>query len=81
MFIYPIQTLRGISILLIVFYHYYPKLFSGGYLGVTLFLEISGFVNNKLDEEFSAAHFYIKRINSIYPSLLIVVIIENVNIL
>lgn len=74
MFIYPIQTLRGFSILLIVFYHYYPKLFSGGYLGVTLFLEISGFVNNKLDEEFSAAHFYIKRINSIYPSLLIVVL-------
>lgn len=73
--IYPIQSLRGFSILLIILYHYYPKLFSSGFLGVTLFLEMSGLVNNKPDIEFNTFYFYVKRLNTIYPSLLTVVLL------
>jgi peptidoglycan/LPS O-acetylase OafA/YrhL len=76
---YHIESLRAISLLFVLLYYYYPKLFPFGFLGVDIFFVISGFVisltisktNSTLKEYliFSA-----KRINRLFPKLNIVYI-------
>jgi peptidoglycan/LPS O-acetylase OafA/YrhL len=39
-----IQGLRGLAILSVVLFHFFPKFFPMGYLGVDLFFVISGFL-------------------------------------
>ena len=39
-----IQSLRGIAIILIFFYHLDPEIFSNGYLGADIFFVISGYL-------------------------------------
>lgn len=39
-----IQALRGIAVLAVVAYHFFPEIFPQGYLGVDSFFAISGFV-------------------------------------
>ncbi|GKQ42767.1 acyltransferase [Companilactobacillus sp. RD055328] len=59
-------------------YHLNPELFAGGYLGVPIFLCISGYlITDQLlrihdnHENFSLKNFYIKRIKRLYPGLLL----------
>ena len=41
---FDIQGLRGLAILSVILFHFFPKLFPMGYLGVDLFFVISGFL-------------------------------------
>ncbi|TSO26767.1 acyltransferase family protein [Lactobacillus sp. LL6] len=70
--------LRGIAIIAIFFYHLYPEIFKGGFIGVSIFFIMSGFLiyittMRKLDQ--NVGKFYWQRIQRIYPSLLILLIV------
>ncbi len=76
--------LRAFAILGIVFYHMIPRTVPGGFLGVTLFFTIMGYLlvyNEKpviLGEKrgFSIPGFYEKKILRLYPSLIITVFLS-----
>lgn len=75
-----IQGLRGISVLLVVFYHT-NLLFKGGFIGVDIFFVISGYVimSSLLNEyqnhtAISLKNFVSRRINRLLPASTIVVI-------
>jgi len=76
---HDIDGLRGIAVILVVFYHYDLIDFSGGYLGVDVFFVISGWVittlivKQLLSSQFSFYKFYIARILRLVPALLLVV--------
>ena len=74
-----IQFLRGISVLLVFFYHLKLKYFEYGFLGVDIFFVISGFVITssiynefKLTKKFNFFNFYLKRLKRIYPVLIFI---------
>jgi peptidoglycan/LPS O-acetylase OafA/YrhL len=71
-----LDGLRGIAIALVLLGHVYPDIFPGGYLGVDLFLVISGFVISMVF--FSGAEtsrwgslqsFLTRRVNRLLPAL------------
>lgn len=74
-----IDGLRGISILLVVIYHFFPRVLPGGFIGVDIFFVISGFLitgicrSRYLDSSWSALTFYSARIRRLFPSLLLVI--------
>jgi len=74
-----IQFLRGISVLLVFFYHLKINNFEYGYLGVDIFFVISGFVitsrifhEYKTVNNFSFLNFYLRRVKRIYPVLIFI---------
>lgn len=78
-----IQSLRGISVLLVFFYHLGLKYFNYGYLGVDIFFVISGFVITsmiyheiEITKKFSFYNFYLKRLKRIYPVLFFIISIS-----
>ena len=74
-----LDGLRAIAILGIVLYHMFPGAVRGGYLGVTMFFALSGFLLARtaaanLDQGcWRTVGFYQKRIRRIYPALLWVI--------
>lgn len=76
-----IQGLRGIAILLVIIFHFFPNYLPLGYLGVDLFFLISGFlitgivIKNYNNKNFSFFHFYEKRFRRLAPSLLFIILI------
>jgi peptidoglycan/LPS O-acetylase OafA/YrhL len=77
---FDIQGLRGVAILSVILFHFFPKFFPIGYLGVDLFFVISGFlitsiVSKELKEKkFSFRLFFIKRVYRILIPILFVLI-------
>jgi peptidoglycan/LPS O-acetylase OafA/YrhL len=75
-----IQGLRGVAILSVILFHFFPKLFPLGYLGVDLFFVISGFLITSIilkklkDKEFSFKLFFIKRFYRIIIPVLFVLV-------
>lgn len=81
-----IDGLRGIAVLLVVFFHLEKiligsKIFQGGYLGVDIFFVISGYLISyiifdelKNSNSFSFVDFYLKRIKRILPVLCLVIL-------
>ncbi|WP_346296093.1 acyltransferase [Rhodopseudomonas sp. P1] len=73
-----IDGLRAIAVLLVVGFHAFPAEVRGGFIGVDVFFVISGFlitsiICQALDRgDFSFATFYARRINRIFPALLLV---------
>ncbi len=73
-----IDGLRGVAVLLVLFFHLFPKTFAFGYVGVDVFFVLSGFlitkiiVNQLQNNRFSFKVFYRNRIRRIFPSLIIV---------
>lgn len=76
-----VDGLRAVAILLVVLFHAFPKLLKSGYVGVDIFFVISGFlISNIIFKELlknhrvSLGHFYIRRINRIFPALILMFI-------
>ncbi len=76
-----LDGLRGIAILLVVFFHLWPNLFSFGFVGVDIFFVLSGYLITKIisnkcrDDKFSLYEFYRNRIRRIFPALVIVLFV------
>jgi peptidoglycan/LPS O-acetylase OafA/YrhL len=71
-----IDGLRAFAVMIVVLYHFDFNLFSGGYVGVDIFLVISGYlitgiIKEKLEAgKFSFSNFFIRRLRRLYPALL-----------
>ncbi|OGM98171.1 MAG: hypothetical protein A2735_00485 [Candidatus Yanofskybacteria bacterium RIFCSPHIGHO2_01_FULL_41_21] len=76
-----IDGLRGIAILLVLAFHSFPLVnIPGGFIGVDIFFVISGFLISTIifkglqNNTFSFRDFYTRRINRIFPSIIVVFI-------
>ena len=85
-----IDGLRGLAVLGVIFYHAEilinnKNIFSGGFLGVDIFLVVSGFlitriINNEYlyEKNFTFKNFYERRFRRLVPALLIVIIFSTI---
>jgi peptidoglycan/LPS O-acetylase OafA/YrhL len=70
-----IDGLRAFAVLSVVFYHAFPEVVRGGYVGVDIFFVISGFLISSIlfdeiiEARFSFTIFYGRRIRRIFPAL------------
>lgn len=70
-----IDGLRAIAVMSVVFYHFFPGRFRGGFIGVDIFFIISGYLislilfDNFEKKSFSYREFYTRRILRIFPAL------------
>ena len=75
-----IDGLRAIAVLAVVFFHAFPSVVRGGFIGVDIFFVISGFLISTIlleglaRDTFSLTHFYRRRIVRIFPALLLVLV-------
>ena len=73
-----IDGLRALAVLCVVFFHAFPTVLPGGFVGVDLFFVISGFLictilySNFAAGTFSVWDFYGRRIRRIFPALILV---------
>jgi len=73
-----IDGLRAIAVLSVVAFHAFPSLIQGGFVGVDVFFVISGFLISSIifgsleKSSFSFVDFYSRRVNRIFPALLLV---------
>ena len=80
-YIYGLDAFRALAITLITLFHIFPNIFVGGYIGVNLFLVITGFllayssVCEHLTEGFSITRYFLKRLKRLYPPLLVVILV------
>lgn len=70
-----IDGLRAFAVLSVVFYHAFPNVIRGGFVGVDVFFVISGFLISSIlfsemtESRFSLTTFYGRRIRRIFPAL------------
>jgi peptidoglycan/LPS O-acetylase OafA/YrhL len=75
-----VDGLRAVAILAVVFYHIFPTVLTGGFVGVDVFFVISGFLISRIifkgikAEKFSFLQFYSNRIRRIFPALLLMLV-------
>lgn len=75
-----LDALRTLAITGVTLYHMFPDTIKGGYLGVSLFFVLTGYLlaytseTDWLGGKFGILRYYSKRIKRIYPSLLIVIL-------
>jgi peptidoglycan/LPS O-acetylase OafA/YrhL len=73
-----VDGLRGLAVGLVVAYHAFPRLRTGGFIGVDVFFVISGFLISQIILKalqagtFSLSEFYRRRVRRIVPGLLVV---------
>jgi peptidoglycan/LPS O-acetylase OafA/YrhL len=73
-----IDGLRGCAIFLVVCFHFFPKYFPGGFIGVDIFFVISGFLITRIiceqliNHDFSFIDFYLRRVKRLFPALFLV---------
>lgn len=75
-----IDGLRAVAVLFVIAFHIWPKLFTGGFVGVDIFFTISGFlITSIINRELGSGHFsfrgfYARRIKRILPVFYLVVL-------
>jgi len=83
--IHIIDILRVLAVFAVVLYHFYPSHFRYGFMGVDVFLVISGFVISKSlrvsASGYNAIVFFRKRLYRLYPNLFVVVVVTLVSYL
>jgi peptidoglycan/LPS O-acetylase OafA/YrhL len=73
-----VDGLRAMAVLCVIGYHAFPENVLGGFIGVDVFFVISGFLISSIiferldNDRFSFLDFYAKRIQRIFPALIIV---------
>ena len=83
-YIGEIDTLRALAVLLVVLFHAYPTVVPGGYIGVDVFLVISGFVIARaylpdlLARRTSLGSFWAARFRRLSPALLLMLAVVTV---
>lgn len=76
-----LDALRALAIVLITLFHIFPDTFVGGYIGVCLFLVITGFLLaygsafDYMSENYSVRRYFLKRLQRLYPPLLLVILV------
>lgn len=80
-----VDGLRGIAVIAVLLFHLEVSGFSGGFVGVDIFLVISGFlITNLIKKEiedtsqFDFRRFYIRRVRRLAPALLITLLLSSV---
>jgi peptidoglycan/LPS O-acetylase OafA/YrhL len=74
-----IDGLRGLAILAVLGYHFFPDQIGGGFVGVDIFFVISGFLISRIlftglqQNTFDLRDFYSRRVRRIFPALITVV--------
>ena len=73
-----IDILRALALFMICFYHWFS--YMGTYIGVVLFFALSGYLvtSGLLQKDFSAWKFIKRRMEKIYPSLIVVITVSSV---
>lgn len=75
-----IDGLRAIAVLSVVGFHMFPEWVTGGFIGVDIFFVISGYLITSMiladlqSNSFSLIDFYTRRINRIFPALILVLL-------
>jgi peptidoglycan/LPS O-acetylase OafA/YrhL len=75
-----IDGLRAVAVLSVVGFHAFPVWVKGGFVGVDIFFVISAYLITTLllinlrRGQFSYVHFYIRRINRLFPALLLILL-------
>jgi peptidoglycan/LPS O-acetylase OafA/YrhL len=75
-----IDGLRGFQILALIGFHGFPTYVPGGFIGVSIFFVISGYLitsiifKSFLNEKFSFIDFYSRRVRRIFPSLITILV-------
>jgi peptidoglycan/LPS O-acetylase OafA/YrhL len=71
-----IDALRAIAVLMVIFYHAKINFFKGGFVGVDIFIVISGYVITKLFffNNYSLKNFIEKRIRRLFPALMLMIL-------
>ena len=76
-----IDGLRAVAVLSVVFFHAFPDLVKGGFIGVDIFFVISGFLISTIifqdveQKKFRYMTFYARRIKRIFPALAIILLV------
>lgn len=79
---HDIDGLRAVAVILVIFYHAFPQLIPGGYIGVDVFFVISGFViTSKIVQDvrsgrFAYSDFYANRLRRLLPALVVVLTVS-----
>lgn len=69
-----IEALRGVAVISVILYHFFPHSFAGGFAGVDVFFVISGFVISLMtdkwlaEKQFSLPRFYAMRFRRLLPA-------------
>lgn len=75
-----IDGLRAIAVIMVVIFHAFPGGLGGGFIGVDIFFVISGFlitnilIGNLKENKFDLINFYCRRIQRIFPALILVLV-------
>ncbi|MFT8470580.1 MAG: acyltransferase family protein [Oenococcus sp.] len=79
-FIPGIEGLRTLSVLGVILFHLWPKIFAGGFSGVTVFFVVSGFLMTSIVLKDLAAfghlrlkRFYLRRFWRLYPAFIVMI--------
>jgi len=76
-----IDSLRAISVLVVILFHAEVAIFSGGFVGVDIFFVISGYLiasiilNDLNNNSFNLISFYKRRARRILPALYVVTLV------